>query len=170
LTLRYYANHLRKNYVAFIKCCTLLLLLAYSSRGEVCPVTNKFIQVKANRHKLTTEVAISRDGHMCGLAFRRDLAADHGMLFVYARDLIISFWMKNTNIPLSIAFLDAEGRTLEIHNMDPNYPTRRYVSKSPARYALEVNQGWFDKNGIEVGSKFEFDLQTDKEIFRFDLQ
>lgn len=139
-------------------------------QGKACPVANKLIPVTANSHVLTTEVATTREGHMCGLAFRHDLPADRGMLFVYERDLILSFWMKNTFIPLSIAFLDSDGRILEIHSMDPLDPARRYTSKFPARYALEVNQGWFVNNDIEVGSEIEFDLRNDQEIFRFDLQ
>ena len=69
--------------------------------------------------------------------------------------------MKNTFIPLSIAFLDNAGNVLEIHDMDPAYPTRRYTSKLPARYALEVNKGWFSEKGIKVHDRVEFDLQAD---------
>ena len=131
---------------------------------------NKYIRITANGHALTTEVATNLDGHMCGLAFRQDLPADNGMLFVYAHDQIIGFWMKDTRIPLSIAFLDADGKVLEIHDMDPRDPTRRYISKVPAHYALEVNQGWFSRNGIEEGKKIKFDLKTDPDVFRYSLK
>jgi uncharacterized membrane protein (UPF0127 family) len=154
----------------FLKYCAVLLLLAYTSHGQACPVANKFIRITANGHALTTEVATNLDGHMCGLAFRQDLPADHGMLFAYAQNQIIGFWMKDTYIHLSIAFLDADGKVLEIHDMDPRDPARRYISKVPARYALEVNQGWFYRNGIEVGKKIKFDLQADPDIFRYSLQ
>jgi len=145
-------------------------LLACTGQGQACPVLNKYIRVTANGHALTTEVATNLDGHMCGLAFRQDLPADNGMLFVYAYNQIIGFWMKDTQIHLSIAFLDADGKVLEIHDMDPRDPTRRYISKEPARYALEVNQGWFSRNGIEVGKIIEFDLQSDPDVFRYSLQ
>ena len=153
-----------------IKYCALLLLLAYTGEGLACPVANKYIRITANGHALTTEVATNQAGHMCGLAFRQDLPADHGMLFVYAQDQIIGFWMKDTHIHLSIAFLDADGKVLEIHDMDPGDPTRRYISKSPARYALEVNRGWFTRNGIEVGNRIDLDMQTDTDIYRYSQQ
>jgi hypothetical protein len=124
----------------------------------------------ANGHTLTAEVAADRAGHMCGLAFRNGLPADRGMLFAYAQEQIIGFWMKNTFIHLTIAFLDGDGRILEIHDMDPRDPGRRYISRLPARYALEVNQGWFADNGIEVGDRIEFDLPASSEIFRYFVQ
>jgi uncharacterized membrane protein (UPF0127 family) len=155
---------------AFIQYCTLLLLLACTGQGLACPVANNYIRITANGHALTTEVATNHAGHMCGLAFRQGLPADHGMLFVYAQDQIVGFWMKDTHIQLSIAFLDADGKVLEIHDMDPRDPTRRYISKLPARYALEVNRGWFTRNGIEVGNRIDLDLQTDTDIYRYSQQ
>ncbi len=155
---------------AFIKYCTLLLLLACTGQGLACPVANKHIRITVNGNALTTEVATNHAGHMCGLAFRQDLPADHGMLFVYAQSQIIGFWMKDTYVHLSIAFLDADGRVLEIHDMDPRDPARQYISKLPARYALEVNRGWFGRNGIEVGKRINLDLENDTEIFRYSQQ
>jgi uncharacterized membrane protein (UPF0127 family) len=154
----------------FLKYLTVLLLLACTGQGLACPVANKYIRITASGHELNTEVATNHAGHMCGLAFRRDLPADHGMLFVYEQNQIIGFWMKDTYIHLSIAFLDADGKILEIHDMDPRYPTRRYISKLPARYALEVNQGWFSKNGIKAGNRIDLDLQNDPDIFRYSQQ
>ncbi len=158
-----------RNLPAALKHGTIpLLLITCSNAVQACPVANKTIQLTGNGHTLTTEVATTRDSHMCGLAFRHELPADHGMLFAYAQDRIIGFWMKNTYIPLSIAFLDADGRILETHDMDPRFPARRYISRVPARYALEVNQGWFSENDIEVGDSLEIDLQAVQEIYRFD--
>ena len=147
-----------------------LLLLADISSGQACPVANKFIQITANGHTLATEIAATRTSHMCGLAFRHSLPADHGMLFAYAKDQIVAFWMKNTLIPLSIAFLDGDGRILETYDMDPHDPARRYTSSVPARYALEVNQGWFYDKDIEAGDRVEFDLQAGPEIFKSNAQ
>lgn len=154
-----------RNNAALFKCCALLLLLASSSQGQACPVANRFIHITTNGHALTAEVAANRAGHMCGLAFRHDLPTNHGMLFAYAQDQIIGFWMKDTFIHLSIAFLDADGKIIEIHVMDPLDPARRYISKSPARYALEVNQGWFVDHGIKLGDRVEFDLKSGPNIF-----
>lgn len=93
------------------------------------------------------------------------------MLFVYAQNQIIGFWMKDTYVHLSIAFLDADGMVLEIHDMGPRDPARRYISKLHARYALvEVNRGWFIRNGIEVGKMIDLDLQNDTDIYRYSQQ
>ena len=154
------------NTVAALLICALLSL-AHTHPVQACPVKNEHIEITAGGHALTTEVATSLAGHMCGLAFRQDLPADHGMLFAYAQDQIIAFWMKDTRIHLSIAFIDAGGKILEIHDMDPRDPGRRYISGQPARYALEVNRGWFDKHGIGVGDSLEIDLQSGTGIYRY---
>lgn len=148
----------RRNHLATIaNCCLALALITSSIRVFACPVDNKTIRITANEHILTAEIAADRASHLCGLAFRHDLPSDYGMLFVYARDQTVGFWMKDTFIPLSIAFLDRDGRILEIHDMDPMDPTRRYTSRSPVRFALEVNRGWFTGKGIGVGDRLEFD-------------
>ena len=154
------------NIFTVFKYCALLILV-HINPVHACPVENKQIEITINGHTLTTEVAANLNSHMCGLAFRHVLPAGKGMLFAYAQDQIIGFWMKNTSIPLSIAFLNVNGEILEIHNMDPNHPTHRYISRLPARYALEVNQGWFDKNGVVLGDRAEFDLHSGTEVFRY---
>ena len=142
------------------KYLVFVLLFMCSSQVQACPVVNKHIRITVDGHSLTAELAASSTSHLCGLAFRNSLAPDHGMLFVYPRDQILSFWMKNTHIPLSIAFLTNDGSILEIHDMDPREPLRRYTSKSPVRYALEVNKGWYVDRGIKVGDKVDFDLEA----------
>ncbi len=98
-----------------------------------------------------------------GLMYRTELAEDQGMLFVFSDEQQRSFWMKNTFIPLSIAYIDSEGRIVDIQKMEPvnngqNVPDAelpRYVSAEPAMYALEVNQGFYEERGIEVGDTAE---------------
>ena len=159
-----------KNRTAISIYSALLTLLMFGGQATACPVPNKYIKLTVNEHELTAEAATSHAGHMCGLAFRQGLPADRGMLFAYAREQIVGFWMKNTYIPLSIAFLDSDGKILEIRDMDPRFPTRRYISKSPARYALEVNQGWFVDKGIKAGDSVVIDLDADQDIFRYSTQ
>ncbi len=72
--------------------------------------------------------------------------------------------MEDTYIHLSIAFLDVKGKILEIHKMDPHNPDRRYFSRVPSRYALEVNHGWFIENNIKVGDRVEIDLKANPTI------
>jgi uncharacterized membrane protein (UPF0127 family) len=85
-----------------------------------------------------------------GLMFRDKLGADEGMLFVYEKEEFLTFWMKNTPLPLSIAFIDPNGKIVDIQDMDP-FSLRTHTSAQPARYALEMNRNWFQKNGIKVG-------------------
>ena len=87
-----------------------------------------------------------------GLMYRTALAEDRGMLFVYPDEEERSFWMRNTLIPLSIAFMDSEGRIVDIQDMKPlDDDPPHYVSAEPARYALEVNKGFFEERGVKVG-------------------
>lgn len=143
------------------------MLLVYIKNVQACPVANKTITINVNGHKLVTEVATSFDGFMCGLAFRHELPADHAMLFAYANDQILGFWMKDTYVPLSIAFLDSNGVVLEIHKMVPLDLNRRYISKTPGRYALEVNLGWFADNGVKAGDRIELNLQAVPGIYLY---
>ncbi len=100
------------------------------------------------------EVAGSLAEQTQGLMNRTALAEDRGMLFVYPEEQTLSFWMRDTLIPLSIAYIDSEGRIVDIQDMkalDDDPP--HYVSAKPARYALEVNKGFFDERGVEVGDR-----------------
>ncbi len=105
-------------------------------------------------HTLSVEVADQADERMRGLMYRDSLGADSGMLFVYPDEAERRFWMKDTRIPLSIAYLDSGGRILKIADLKPLDETG-VPSVRPARYALEVNQGWFAKNGIKEGMLVE---------------
>jgi uncharacterized membrane protein (UPF0127 family) len=99
---------------------------------------------------IKAEIARTDDQRSRGLMGRRSLADGEGMLFVFEQDRILSFWMKNTLIPLSIAYLAYDGRILEIHDMEPQSLNPVKSSRS-ARYALEVPQGWFSRAGISIG-------------------
>ena len=104
--------------------------------------------------EVRVEVADDTEEMTRGLMGRTALAEDAGMLFVYPNERELSFWMRGTLIPLSIAFIDAEGRIVDIQDMkalDDEPP--HYTSAEPARYALEVNKGFFDKRGVEVGDR-----------------
>ena len=102
-------------------------------------------------HKLTAEVAMTPDQRAVGLMNRFSLKPDHGMLFVFERTEPLSFWMKNTFVALSIAFVADDGRIVNIEDMKPQ-TEERHSSKGPARYALEMRKGWFAERGIEAGA------------------
>jgi uncharacterized protein len=112
------------------------------------------IKVKAGMFIVTAEVAKEPAERSMGLMFRQTMEPDHGMLFVFDRSDVHCFWMRNTLLPLSIAWLADDGTIVSIADMKPktednNCPT------GPAKYALEMNQGWFKKKGLKVGSKLK---------------
>jgi uncharacterized protein len=91
-----------------------------------------------------------------GLMYRTALGEDRGMLFVFPDEKVLSFWMKNTLIPLSIAYIDSHGRIVDLQDMKPlDDKPPNYVSAKPAQYALEVNQGFFKEHGVKVGDRVE---------------
>ena len=102
-------------------------------------------------HKLTAEVAASPDQRSLGLMNRFSLKPDHGMLFVFERNEPLSFWMRNTYIPLSIAFIAPDGRIVNIEDMKPQSEETHW-SRGPAMYALEMKKGWFAERGIGPGA------------------
>ncbi len=102
---------------------------------------------------LHTEVAMNDESRQKGLMFRKNLPENNGMLFVFKKEQQLHFWMKNTFIPLSIAYISKNGIINEIHHMQPLDTTVTYPSQYPARYALETNQGWFQKMKITKGNK-----------------
>lgn len=107
---------------------------------------------------VTVEIADTPQTRDRGLMGRSSLAPDHGMLFVYEKPQLLSFWMKNTLIPLSIAFFDQEQILLNVEEMVPSDASSLpiYESRAPALYALEMPSGWFDQNKIRPGTKFTF--------------
>jgi len=105
-------------------------------------------------HKLTAEVATTPAQMQTGLMNRFSLKPDHGMLFVYDRPAPLSFWMHNTFIALSIAFISADGTILNIEDMQPQTDDSHW-SKGAAQYALEMKKGWFAERGIVAGNRVE---------------
>ena len=129
-----------------------------------CPFELPTVQVVVKGHDLTIELATTPEARSCGLSLRDSLPTNRGMLFVYAEPEILTFWMKDTRMPLSIAFIDAAGRIVSIQKMNPFPTTTVYESPVPALYALEVNQGWFEVNGVGVGDVVEFNLPITLDI------
>lgn len=112
------------------------------------------ISLAVNGHKLTAEVAANDETRMQGLMHRRVLPENRGMLFVFRETTRHAMWMMNTYIPLSVAFLDERGVIINIADMQPQTQDTHPAAR-PAKYALEVNQGWFKKRGIVAGAKVE---------------
>lgn len=123
-----------------------------SAIGDTIVVTA--IDSTGSEYNLTVEVARTAEERARGLMFREELAEDAGMLFVYESDSAASFWMKDTLIPLSIAFIAADGTILEVQDMEP-LSEERHRPAQPYRYALEVNRGWFEGHGLGAGDRVE---------------
>ena len=110
------------------------------------------VPLTINGNKLTAEVAKTAEQQMTGLMYRFSLKPDHGMVFVFDRSEQRAFWMKNTYIPLSIAFVTADGRILNIEDMAPRDESSHF-SAGPAMYAIEMRKGWFAERGIKAGDR-----------------
>jgi len=123
-------------------------LLADSEAQPTLPV----ITLAFNDVELETEVAQTSAQRYMGLSFRQSLGENSGMLFVYPAEQQLTFTMRNTLIPLTIAYLSKDLVINEFHEM-PVGPNQLFPAKLPAQFALEVNQGWFEENGIAVGDR-----------------
>ena len=125
-------------------------------------------EVSINGQRFVVETAVTPQERSRGLMFRESLPKNHGMLFIFESEQMLSFWMQNTSIPLSIAYIDADGVIVDILDMDP-FDLTAVPSSRPAMYALEVNQGEFEKRGIRPGNRVLFSEEI-KEIQGNSLQ
>ena len=112
------------------------------------------VELTIGKAKLKAEVAADNNTRTVGLMNRFSLQPDHGMLFVFAQSQPLAFWMKNTYVPLSIAYIDAQGVILNILDMKP-HDESTHPSAGAALYALEMKQGWFKDRGIVAGNRVE---------------
>lgn len=131
---------------------TPLLLAASLLLGAAARAEMPRMELTAGFHRIEAEVAANQDDRMQGLMQRSRLGAGQGMLFVFPMQQRHCMWMKNTLLPLSVAFLDEEGRIINIRDMQPQTEDN-HCADAPARYALEMNQGWFATRGIKPGMK-----------------
>lgn len=112
-------------------------------------------RLKIGNHQLTVEVAETPGEQALGLMHRDFLPAERGMLFVFEEPKKASFWMRNTSIPLDIAYLDAEGVILEIHPLVPFEETPVQSKSDKVAYAIEANRDWFASRGLKAGLKVQ---------------
>ncbi|MFT4103788.1 MAG: DUF192 domain-containing protein [Burkholderiaceae bacterium] len=109
-------------------------------------------QIQAGMHLIRAEVADSPDTRAKGLMFRPALGPNEGMLFVFEGAATHCFWMKNTRIPLSIAFIDDSGQIANLADMQP-FDETSHCAARPVRFALEMEQGWFARRGVKAGAR-----------------
>ncbi len=110
------------------------------------------VSLSAGMYVIRAEVAADQQSRQQGLMYRKSMPANAGMLFVFEQKAGHCFWMKNTELPLSIAFLADDGTIVNIEDMRP-HSEDNHCPKAAIRYALEMNQGWFAQKGIKAGAK-----------------
>jgi uncharacterized membrane protein (UPF0127 family) len=130
----------------------LALSLAFWTSG--CSAEEEAI-LKIGDHRLTVEVADTPGEQVMGLMNRQSLPADRGMVFVFEQPKKAFFWMKNTSIPLDVAFLDSEGVILEILPLIPFEEARVQSKSDQVAYAIETNRDWFASRGLKPGIKVQ---------------
>nr|WP_315429966.1 DUF192 domain-containing protein [uncultured Albidiferax sp.] len=136
-------------------CFSLSLVCAGvgSASAQDAPQTNlPRITLTAGIHQIDTQLALTPDQRQIGLMFRKEMPQQEGMLFVFEQPATQCFWMKNTILPLSAAFVEDDGTIANLADMKPQ-TTDSHCSTKPVRYVLEMNVGWFAKKGIKAGSK-----------------
>jgi hypothetical protein len=144
-------------YIAARRRCLAAALWAFAASGVAFGQTGpqprlETVQLRAGMHLIQTELAVTPQQQATGMMFRTSMGTNEAMLFVDSSASVRCFWMRNTLIPLSIAFLADDGTVVNIADMQPK-SEQSHCSKAPVRYALEMNQGWFAKRGIKAGSR-----------------
>jgi len=112
------------------------------------------VKLTTGMHVIDAQVAQTPDQRMTGLMFRQEMPQHEGMLFVFDYPTQQCFWMKNTLLPLSVAFVSDDGTIANIEEMAPQ-TLDSHCSTKPVKYVLEMNKGWFSKKGIKPGAKLE---------------
>ena len=130
-----------------------LLLCAGASQAQDAPQMDlPRVKIGAGMHLIETQVALTPAQRQIGLMFRKEMPQGEGMLFVFEQPSMQCFWMKNTLLPLTAAFVEDDGTIANLADMKPQTEDS-HCSAKPVRYVLEMNQGWFAKKGIKAGSK-----------------
>ncbi|WP_334158425.1 DUF192 domain-containing protein [Oryzomicrobium sp.] len=120
------------------------------------PAAQEFprMELAAGMYRIEAEVAATPDTREKGLMYRTALPLNQGMLFVFPQAARHCMWMRNTLLPLSVAFLDSQGRIINVAEMQPRTDTNHCASE-PASYALEMNGGWFSARGLKAGVRLQ---------------
>ena len=136
----------------------LLALALFASgplQAQEAPQMNlQRVALSAGMHQIDAQVALNPEQRQIGLMFRKDMPQHEGMIFVFEQPTKQCFWMKNTLLPLTAAFVADDGTIVNLADMKPQ-TLDAHCSDKPVRYVLEMNQGWFAKKGIKAGSKLQ---------------
>ena len=134
---------------------SLLLLVSLTGHAQDAPQLDlERVKLTSGMHRIDAQVAATPEQRQTGLMHRKNMPQHEGMIFVFDQPAKQCFWMKNTLIPLSAAFLSDDGTIVNIEDMKP-LVLDGHCSAQPVRYVLEMNKGWFAKKGIKAGSKLQ---------------
>ena len=136
---------------------TLLVGLAHAQDQPQTNLPRNLLTVGI--HQIDTQLAVSPEQHAVGLMFRKEMPQHEGMLFIFQNSSQQCFWMKNTILALTAAFIADDGTIVNLEDMKPQ-TLDSHCSKRPVRFVLEMNQGWFAKKGLKAGAKLSGDLFT----------
>jgi uncharacterized membrane protein (UPF0127 family) len=140
----------------FLAPCTATALLVFAGAAGAQNVRFGSTQLSAGMHLIKAEVAATDAERQQGLMFREKMPGNAGMVFVFDEATTQCMWMKNTLLPLSVAFIDANGKIVNIEDMQPQTLDNHCSAKAvPVKYALEMNLGWFKQKNIKPGSTIE---------------
>ncbi|MEN9484909.1 DUF192 domain-containing protein [Sphaerotilus montanus] len=128
-----------------------MAMVSPGANAQTGPQKLPTTQLTAGMHLIRAEVADDDGERQIGLMHRPSMGASDGMVFVFEQPGVQCFWMRNTLIPLSAAFIDDSGTIVNIEDMKPQSDDS-HCSKKPVRFVLEMNKGWFDKRGLKAGS------------------
>lgn len=141
-------------------CLSIAFLLPTLVLAQDEPQMNlQRVKISAGMHQIDAQVALTPEQRQIGLMFRKEMPLHEGMIFVFEQASEQCFWMKNTFLPLTAAFVADDGTIVNLADMKPQ-TTEPHCSAKPVRYVLEMNKGWFDKKGIKAGSKLGGQLFT----------
>lgn len=132
--------------------CLWALLTATAWAQESPQLQLPRVTLSAGMHLINAQVAATPQQRAVGLMFRKEMPANEGMLFAFEQAAEQCFWMKNTLLPLTAAFVADDGTIVNLADMQPQSLVS-HCSTKPVRFVLEMNQGWFDKRGLKAGSK-----------------
>jgi uncharacterized membrane protein (UPF0127 family) len=131
-----------------------LVFLSFAAWPQQAQTNLPRVQLQAGMFQIDAQVAATPKQREIGLMFRQDMATHEGMLFVFEQPQQQCFWMKNTLLPLTAAFVDEDGTIVNLADMKPQ-STQSHCSEKPVRFVLEMNQGWFAKKNIKKGFKLK---------------
>jgi uncharacterized membrane protein (UPF0127 family) len=140
-----------------LRCALVTATLAFSLAGHAQddPQMNlQRVKLSAGMYQIDTQVALTPEQRQVGLMFRKQMPQAEGMIFVFEQPAEQCFWMKNTILPLTAAFVADDGTIVNLADMKPQ-TTNPHCSTKPVRYVLEMNEGWFAKKGIKAGAKLQ---------------